>query len=45
MMFWRTVNAILCQDCLKHRTTAILNRLFGNGELTCTRCGCKVKDN
>lgn len=38
--FYRTIKAILCQDCLKLRDKddALLARLFGR-TFTCTRCG------
>jgi len=42
LYFWRTIKEILCQDCLKYRTSAVLARLFGSSEITCNRCGRKM---
>ena len=40
LYFFRTIKAILCEDCLHKRDKddALLNRLFG-ATFTCTRCG------
>jgi hypothetical protein len=37
--FWRTLDAILCANCIGKRTTAILCKLLPNQALTCTLCG------
>lgn len=42
LAFWRTIKAILCGDCLKHRDSAILARLFGSRDSTCERCGARM---
>lgn len=36
---WRTIRAILCDACLPARDSAILARLIGNSQTTCSRCG------